>query len=189
MENLSLSYAKILTPFKYFGTWLILANVLWHYNRIQVNKAIIRIFFNKLWPNISYSRDFHIRPVEAYPISFQTNSIKTSQRRLCLAFSEGNENSRNMVYAKISGKTPTGFSFSLIYCVYVWKIGLSGQVLSELRDRVQVSTARASWKHLSADGIQCLSQAVPSPSDKYLWVTSSPSKNSEPIISWYYLFN
>lgn len=57
------------------------------------------------------------------------------------------------------------------------------QGLCELRDRVQVSTTRTSWKHLSANGIQCLSWPMPSPLDKYLVVTSSPSKNLKSIIS------
>lgn len=40
------------------------------------------------------------------------------------------------------------------------------RVLCEIRDRVQVSTERAS--RLSADGFQCLSYAMPSAFEKYV---------------------
>lgn len=64
------------------------------------------------------------------------------------------------------------------------------QVLREIRDRAQVSTARASWKHLSADGFYSLTLCYLLLRNIYdLLVLLPKTKHLEPIIRWYYLFN
>lgn len=65
------------------------------------------------------------------------------------------------------------------------------RVLREIRDRVQVSTERASRKHLSADGFQCLSMLCHLLlRNTYELLAFLPkTKHSEPIINRYYLFN